>query len=152
MHRGSPRQRITSDLTNLPDNSTCSVQSVAFQARSGSHLWFQAAGICSCFPFHDTPGHCPGGTTLPMGSTIFGAQLLSRTCSPPSQSLSLSLLPALGSCLGNLSLNGIIFLQAVLGGSPRQSYFCAASARVLHLSELQAGPLRVSIMLYSETD
>lgn len=113
MHRGSPRQRITSDLTNLPDNSTCSVQSVAFQARSGSHLWFQAAGICSCFPLHDTLGQCPGGTTLPMGRSILGAQLLSRTCSPPSQSL--SLLPALGSCLGNLSLKWDHFLASCFG-------------------------------------
>lgn len=151
MHRGSPRQRVTSDSTNLADNSTCSVHSMAFQARNNSHLWFQAAGVCGCFPLHDTPGQCPGGTALPTGSSILGVHLLCSACSPPSQSL--SLLPAIhGGCLGSLSLNGIIFLQAVLGGSPRQSYFCAASARVLHLGELQAGPLRVSIMLYSETD
>lgn len=143
MHRGSPRQRVTSGLTNLTDNSTCSVQSTAFQAvRDGSHLWFQAAGICSCFPLHDMPGQCPGGTAPPMGSSILGVHLVCSTCSPPRQSL--SLLPAAHrGCLGNLSLNGIIFLQAVLGGSPRQSYFCTASARVLHLSELQSGPLRV---------
>lgn len=34
--------------------------------------------------------------------------------------------------------------------SPSQSYFCAASVRLLHFSKLQTGPFVVSIMLYSE--
>lgn len=81
LHRGSPRQRLTSEFANLAHRGTYCAQSMAFWVmnsnRISSHFQSQPASMVSCVPtwwltwpgtgksHSDMPGEPPRVTALP---------------------------------------------------------------------------------------
>lgn len=132
LHRGSPRQRLTSEFANLAHRGTYCAQSMAFWVmnsnRISSRFQSQPASMVLCVPtwwltwlldWEISQWHawrasaCDGTPCTPQPSSRSRITLLATLYAAlPTWSLC-CLLDIHGGCLESHSHNGIIFLQAV---------------------------------------